>query len=169
MPTHFNDRIPKEPYIKKWFIFNAYYAPHKTITPQMVIKILDAGYTRIYVSMGAKYADEQMEIQKKESFIKSLELLQGRSFELVVIDCINAPFQTISNVLPSVNNIYLMGENLRPFYKESYNSWNGKCQIPRLLHSESSEIKILNEFRNGPFCTQAKSLEIMNKCWFHIL
>ena len=165
MPTHFNDRIPKIQYQDEWFLFNAFSAPQKTITPQLVVKILDAGYTRIYVSMGAKFADQQIELQKEESFNESLELLEGRSFEIVVLDCINAPFQNISCVLPSVNNVYLMGENRRPCYKAPYNSWHGKCHIPRLLSQESSEMKILNEFRNGPLRGLTEFTKTANQCW----
>ena len=165
MPTHFKDRIPKKQHQYKWFLFNAYSAPKKTITPQLVVKILDAGYTRIYISMGAKFADQQMELQKEESFNESLGLLEGRSFEIVVLDCINAPFQNISCVLPSVNNLYLMGENRRPFYKEPYNSWEGKCYIPRLLPQDSSEMKILNEFRNGPIRGLSEFTKTANQCW----
>ena len=165
MPTHFNDRIPQKQHQDKWFLFHAFSAPQKTITPQLVVKILDAGYTRIYVSMGAKFADQQMELQKEKSFNESLGLLEGRSFEIVVLDCINAPFQNISRVLPSVNNVYLMGENQQPFYKTSYDSWQGKCYIPRLLAQESSEMKILNEFRNGPLGGLAEFTKIANECW----
>ncbi len=168
MPTHFNDRIPKEEYQGKWFLFNAFSAPQKTITPQLVVKILNAGYTRIYVSMGAKFANQQMELQKEESFNESLKLLEGRSFEIVVLDCINAPFQNISCVLPSINNVYLMGENKTPFYKAPYGSWQGKCYIPRLLPQDSQEMIILNEFRNGPLRGLSEFTKTANHCWQNI-
>jgi hypothetical protein len=169
MATHLSDRIPSAEYINQWFLFNARTSPYSTLTPELVVKILNKGYTRIYVSMGARFAEQQAELQKQDTFQNSLSLLQGLSFDMVVIDCLNPPFQEITQVLPCFNNMYLLGEVVSPFFKQAYNSWKGKCYIPRTINKDSNTFKSFSEFYNGPYTGYTKFLELANECWKNTL
>ena len=169
MTTHLSDRIPTAEYINQWFLYDARTAPYCTLTPEIVAKILNQGYTRIYVSMGARFAEQQVELQKQDTFQNSLSLLQGLSFEMVVIDCLNPPFQEITQVLPCPNNMYLFSELTSPWFRNAYNSWKGKCYIPSKMNKDSDNIQIFNEFYNGPYSGYTKFLEKAKECWKNIL
>ena len=79
MTTHFGNQIPKYEDQGKWFFYNAYqaycdgYPP--VILPDLVKKIHAKGFTRIYLSMGSKYAKGQETVQKLEDFEEQLPFL----------------------------------------------------------------------------------------------
>lgn len=166
MDTNFYQQTPSARFIRKWFIFNARTAPSHILTPEIIVQIFNEGYTRIYISMGYKFSLQQQELQKQESFQKSLSLLKDIQFEMVVIDCLNPPHQSITKLVPSA--YYLMGTNRNPLDKGLYNSWEVECRNTQLLSPDSKAIKILNEFRNGPYTKCLNHLKRAGMCWQNI-
>ena len=149
MTTHFGYQIPDSENYASWFFFYAYDAPQKIILPELVKKIYEAGFRKIYLSMGCKYAEQQIKVHKQKEFRQSMKHLEGIEFDLVVIDCLNPPDVSIAELFPAP--CYLMGENRRPFVKNLYQSWvkSEKAVNPMKLPADNKHLQIFNEVWNG--------------------
>ena len=165
MTTHFGYQIPDSENYASWFFFDAYDAPRKILIPQLVKKIYEAGYRKIYLSMGCKYAENQKNVQKIKDFRESMKHLDGIAFDVVVIDCINPPDVSIAELFPAP--CYLMGENRAPYVKELYESWitTQKALNPTTLPTDNKFRLMLDEVRMGKNVSYSNYTITKQNCW----
>ena len=165
MTTHFGYQIPDSENYASWFFFDAYDAPRKILIPQLVKKIYEAGYRKIYLSMGCKYAENQKNVQKIKDFRESMKHLDGIAFDVVVIDCFNPPDVSIAELFPAP--CYLMGENRAPYVKELYESWitTQKALNPTTLPTDNKFRLMLDEVRMGKNVSYSNYTITKQNCW----
>lgn len=176
MTTHFGNQIPKYEDQEKWFFYNAYqaycdgYPP--VILPDLVKKIHDKGFTRIYLSMGSKYAKGQETVQKLKDFedqMAVLNQLEGIVFDAVVIDSLNPPHANIKKLFPCRSEeCYLKGEDPNVFGKEFDQSWTEdgpKAVNPWKLEKTHPSRVIFDELAQGPNSSHSNFKTMCRNCW----
>jgi hypothetical protein len=167
MSTHFGFQIPSN--LNNWIFFNGYYDEieknynRNIITSELVKKIYESGITKVHLSIGSRFAEEQENYQKNKDFQESLLSLNNISFEVVIIDDLNPPHASIMELFPA--KYYLIGYKIRPINSYLYNSWKDKAINPKFCQNDHPAIKIFNEIYLGSNCSY-KNYHIMRKnCW----
>lgn len=165
MTTHFGYQIPNSENYPSWFFLDAYDSPLKIILPQLVKKIYEGGFRKIYLSMGCKYAENQKKVQTIQDFRESMKHLDGIAFDLVVIDCLNPPDVSIAELFPTP--CYLLGENGAPYVKELYESWitTQTALNPTTLPTDDKFRLMLDEVRMGKNVSYSNFKITKQNCW----
>lgn len=165
MSTNFGYQMPNPDNNASWFYFDAYDAPHKIILPELVKMIYQKGFRKIYLSMGSKYAEHQKKIQTLTDFQDQMKELEGVHFDLVVIDCLNPPDVSITDIFPS--DSYLMSEDRGSFNKQLYESWleAKKSVQPNQLEPDSHERQMFDEVYQGKNISFRNFTIIKKNCW----
>ena len=180
MSSHYNYQMPNEDDRQKWFFFNAHQSQcdgrPPVILPEMVREIYNKGFTRIYLSMGAKFAEAQEKIQKLSDFQEKMEeqnQLEGIEFEAVVIDSLNPPHSSIKSLFPCASEeCYLMGEDRGVFEKRFVQSWteDGPQAVnPWKLEETHPSRVIFNELARGPNCSYRNYRTMCQNSWLRLL
>ena len=170
MTSHFTYQMPKEEIREKWFFYNAFMSHRlgfgSSITPEMVKWIYDAGFTRIYLSFGSKYAEAQQKVQLLDEYKDQMEQLEGVEFDAVIIDSLNAPHVSIKDIFPCrTPDGYMMGEEKCLFDSRFYNSWKDQAINPWKIEESHESRIIFEELSQGPNCT-SRNFDIMGRnCW----
>ena len=176
MTTHFGNQIPKSEDQGKWFFHKAYQADRDgyppVILPDLVEKIHAKGFTRIYLSMGSKYAKDQETIQKLKDFEEQMAVLnqlEGIVFDAVVIDSLNPPHANIKKLFPCRSEeCYLKGEDPNVFGKEFDQSWTEdgpKAVNPWKLEKTHPSRVIFDELAQGPNSSHSNFKTMCRNCW----
>ena len=166
MCTHFGYQMPTLESRDKWFFYNGNQGYKiSPITPKLVKKIFNAGYSRIYLSLGSKYAEIQENIQKKPAHHDQQYELEGVFFEMIVIDCLNPPHVSICELFPC--EYYLMGQEVNVFNKRMYDSWETqKLMLNPSNLDQNHQVRIIfNEIYCGPNCSYTNFCNMGLNCW----
>lgn len=160
MSTHFGNRIPSN----EWFIFDAFNSKYKGFTPRICSEIYKKGFRKIYLSMGMKYACDQRKLQ---SLLEpdDYDWLQDIEFDVVMIDSLNPPYQSIMKMFPT--KLLLIGNETGNHYSEgTYNTYNSSNSTnPSELSKSSKEYSYYKEFLDTNPTSYSEAGTYTRNCW----